>query len=73
MVSGCQMVQSVSARGQVAIGSDHQGFEATLGTICSFSVQEQEGTSPRLIENIERPSFTQVLLMYASEREAASR
>lgn len=51
MVSGCQMVQNISARGQVA--SDHQGFEATLGTVCSFSVQEQGGTNPRLIENIE--------------------
>lgn len=73
MVSGCQMGQNVSARGQVAIGSDHQGFEATLGTICSFSVQEQGGTSPRLIEIVWRPSFTKVSLMYASERETTPR
>lgn len=47
------MDQNVSTRGQVAIGGDNQGFEATLSTICSFGVLEQRGTSQRLIEYIE--------------------
>lgn len=42
-----------SAQGHVAIGSNLRGFEVTLGTICSFGVQEQGGTSPHLIEYIE--------------------